>query len=163
MIMKSLSILLLTLSLYTHSANTIIAVLNNDIITLSQLNKVVKPNDSKKQKMRALQSMITEKVELEYIKKLRIIPTNNAIENELRKITEQNNISINDLKELSNYQEILSLIVTNLSKIALRQVIVQKESKKSISASSSEGISIYQEWLQKIKSKMFIEIFEYKI
>jgi len=154
---------MLTLSLSSYSANTIIAVLNDDIITLNQLQKIVNQDDSKNQKIEIIESLISEKIELEYIKKLNIIPTNNAVNTELNKIAQRNNISIDDLKKLKNFEEIFSLLVTNLSKIGLRQIIIQQETKKTISPSSAEGIAIYQEWLKKIKSQMFIEIYENKL
>jgi len=163
MIKKYFFSLMLTLSLSSYSANTIIAVLNDDIITLNQLQKIVNQDDSKNQKIEIIESLISEKIELEYIKKLKIIPTNNAINTELNNIAQHNNISIDDLKKLKNFEEIFSLLVTNLSKIGLRQIIIQQETKKTISPSSAEGIAIYQEWLKKIKSQMFIEIYENKL
>ena len=163
MIKKYFFSLMLTLSLSSYSANTIIAVLNDDIITLNQLQKIVNQDDSKNQKIEIIESLISEKIELEYIKKLNIIPTNNAVNTELNKIAQRNNISIDDLKKLKNFEEIFSLLVTNLSKIGLRQIIIQQETKKTISPSSAEGIAIYQEWLKKIKSQMFIEIYENKL
>jgi len=143
--------------------NTIVGLYNDNVITLNQLNSITKKKESKENKIIAIQALITEKIEIEFIKKLKIEPTASSINEELEKIAKQNNMSYEQLKQIVNFDEIYSIVFLKLSKNGLRQVIVNKGKTDPISVNSPEGISLYQNWLKKTKEKMYIEIFEDKL
>jgi len=143
--------------------NTIVGLYNDNVITLNQLNSITKKKESKEHKIIAIQALITEKIEIEFIKKLKIEPTASSINEELEKIAKQNNMSYEQLKQIVNFDEIYSIVFLKLSKNGLRQVIVNKGKTDPISVNSPEGISLYQNWLKKTKEKMYIEIFEDKL
>jgi len=143
--------------------NTIVGLYNENVITLNQLNNITNGNDSKEKKILAIQTLISEKIEMDFINKLKIVPTTSSINDELLKIANNNNISFEQLKQIANFDEIYSIVILKLSKIGLRQIIINKDKADQISINSAEGISLYQNWLKNTKEKMYIEIFEDKL
>jgi len=160
---KIFTLIFVLYSSYSLSQNTIVGIYNEDIITLKQLEKLTKKNESKERKISVIQTLITEKIEFDFIKKFKIVPTSASLNNELSKVAEQNKISLEKLKQLANYNEIYSIVFSELSKIGLRQVIVNRNKAEPISINSKEGVSLYQDWLKKTKENMYIEIFEDKL
>jgi len=142
--------------------NTIIGIYDDNVITLRQLEAITEKKDSKDKKISIIHALISEKIEIDYIKKLKITPSSSSINSELVKIAEQNNISLEQFKQIANYDEIYSIVLLNLSKIGLKQIMVNGNRDKPIDIRSKEGVSIYQSWLRSIKDKMYIEIFEEK-
>ena len=142
--------------------NTIIGIYDDNVITLRQLEAITEKKDSKDKKISIIHALISEKIEIDYIKKLKITPSSSSINSELVKIAEQNNISLEQFKQIANYDEIYSIVLLNLSKIGLKQIMVNGNRDKPIDIRSKEGVSIYQNWLRSIKDKMYIEIFEEK-
>jgi len=155
--------LLVFYSSFSVGENTIVGLYNDNVITLNQLNSIAKKNESKEQKILAIQALISEKIEIDFINKFKIEPTAASIKDELEKIAKQNNISFEQLKQIANFEEIYSIVFLKLSKIGLRQVVVNKDKADPIPVNSPEGISLYQNWLKKAKEKMYIEIFEDKL
>jgi len=149
-------------SSYSLSQNTIIGIYDDNVITLRQLEAITEKKDSKDKKISIIHALISEKIEIDYIKKLKITPSSSSINSELVKIAEQNNISLEQFKQIANYDEIYSIVLLNLSKIGLKQIMVNGNRDKPIDIRSKEGVSIYQSWLRSIKDKMYIEIFEEK-
>ena len=143
--------------------NTIIGIYDDNVITLRQLEAITEKKDSKDKKISIIHALISEKIEIDYIKKLKITPSSSSINSELVKIAEQNNISLEQFKQIANYDEIYSIVLLNLSKIGLKQIMVNENRDKPIDIRSKEGVSIYQSWLRSIKDKMYIEIFEEKL
>jgi len=143
--------------------NTIIGIYDDNVITLRQLEAITEKKDSKDKKISIIHALISEKIEIDYIKKLKITPSSSSINSELVKIAEQNNISLEQFKQIANYDEIYSIVLLNLSKIGLKQIMVNGNRDKPIDIRSKEGVSIYQSWLRSIKDKMYIEIFEEKL
>jgi len=155
--------LLVFYSSFSVGENTIVGLYNDNVITLNQLNNITNGNDSKEKKILAIQTLISEKIEMDFINKLKIVPTTSSINDELLKIANNNNISFEQLKQIANFDEIYSIVILKLSKIGLRQIIINKDKTDPISINSAEGISLYQNWLKNTKEKMYIEIFEDKL
>jgi len=155
--------LLIFYSSFSVGENTIVGLYNENVITLNQLNNITNGNDSKEKKILAIQTLISEKIEMDFINKLKIVPTTSSINDELLKIANNNNISFEQLKQIANFDEIYSIVILKLSKIGLRQIIINKDKADQISINSAEGISLYQNWLKNTKEKMYIEIFEDKL
>jgi len=155
--------LLIFYSSFSVGENTIVGLYNDNVITLNQLNNITNGNDSKEKKILAIQTLISEKIEMDFINKLKIVPTTSSINDELLKIANNNNISFEQLKQIANFDEIYSIVILKLSKIGLRQIIINKDKADQISINSAEGISLYQNWLKNTKEKMYIEIFEDKL
>jgi hypothetical protein len=155
--------LLVFYSSFSVGENTIVGLYNDNVITLNQLNNITNGNDSKEKKILAIQTLISEKIEMDFINKLKIVPTTSSINDELLKIANNNNISFEQLKQIANFDEIYSIVILKLSKIGLRQIIINKDKADQISINSAEGISLYQNWLKNTKEKMYIEIFEDKL
>jgi len=155
--------LLVFYSSFSVGENTIVGLYNENVITLNQLNNITNGNDSKEKKILAIQTLISEKIEMDFINKLKIVPTTSSINDELLKIANNNNISFEQLKQIANFDEIYSIVILKLSKIGLRQIIINKDKADQISINSAEGISLYQNWLKNTKEKMYIEIFEDKL
>jgi len=147
----------------TIAQNSIVGIYEDKVITLRQLESVSKENDSKDKKISAIHALISENIELDYIKKLKISPTSSSINDELVNVAKLNNIKLDELKKFSNFDEIYSLVVLKLSKIGLRQIVVNQDRIEPISLTSKEGLSIFQDWLNNTKAKMYIEIYDEKL
>jgi len=147
----------------TIAQNSIVGIYEDKVITLRQLESVSKENDSKDKKISAIHALISENIELDYIKKLQISPTSSSINDELLNVAKLNNIKLDELKKFSNFDEIYSLVVLKLSKIGLRQIVVNQDRVEPISLTSKEGLTIFQDWLNNIKAKMYIEIYDEKL
>jgi len=147
----------------TIAQNSIVGIYEDKVITLRQLESVSKENDSKDKKISAIHALISENIELDYIKKLQISPTSSSINDELLNVAKLNNIKLDELKKFSNFDEIYSLVVLKLSKIGLRQIVVNQDRIEPISLTSKEGLSIFKDWVKNIKAKMYIEIYDEKL
>jgi len=158
---KYILICLITVSFFANS-NTIIAIVGKDIITSLDLSLYDKKNLSKEERLKILNLLIEEKIENNQIKRLGIEPTNESIIKELRAIALKNNITLEELQKNLNFDLILEQLKNNLKKIALRQLITQDLLNKN-KYPDSEIKNIYKLWMQDIRQKTYIDIYEEKL
>lgn len=158
---KYILICIVTVSFFAKS-NTIIAIVGNEIITSFDLSLYAKKNLPKEERLKILNLLIEEKIEKNQIKKLQIEPTNESIIKELRAIALKNNITIEELQKNPNFNSILVQLRSELRKIALRQIVTQDLLNKN-KYPDSEIKNIYKLWMQDIKQKTYIDIYEEKL
>lgn len=158
---KYILICIVTVSFFAKS-NTIIAIVGNEIITSFDLSLYAKKNLPKEERLKILNLLIEEKIEKNQIKKLQIEPTNESIIKELRAIALKNNITIEELQKNPNFNSILVQLKNELRKIALRQIVTQDLLNKN-KYPDSEIKNIYKLWMQDIKQKTYIDIYEEKL
>jgi len=152
---------LITVSLFAKS-NTIIAIVGKEIITSFDLSLYDKKNLPKEERLKILNLLIDEKLENNQIKKLGIEPTNESIIEELRAIALKNNITLEELQKNPNYKLILEQLKNELRKIALRQLVTQDLINMN-KYPDSEIKNIYKLWMQDMKQKTYIDIYEEKL
>ena len=147
----------------SYGSNSILVVIGDDIITTNQLDLFVRSNSSKKEKMEVIDILISENIISKFIKKLKIQPKDEIIEAELKKVAELNAISLNELITNPNFEKISNDIIYNLSKNALIEIIYSEELKNQKIELNSSKTSVFDKWLDKIKSQTFIDIYEKKL
>ena len=158
---KYILICIVTVSFFAKS-NTIIAIVGKEIITSFDLSLYAKKNLPKEERLKILNLLIEEKIENNQIKKLRIEPTNESIIKELNAIALKNNITLEELQKNPNYKLILEQLKNELRKIALRQLVTQDLINMN-KYPNSEIKNIYKLWMQDMKQKTYIDIYEEKL
>lgn len=125
--MKYLLSLVFTLSLNTLAApNSIIAVVNDELITFNAINQDIKPNSTKEYKMQLVDHQIDLALQLQEIKKIGIEPKVTSINASLSDIASKNKLTLAQLQSLDQFDEIVQDITDQLSLIGLKQYIAQK-------------------------------------
>ncbi len=131
------------------SANSIIAVINDDLIVQSQLNHYIEEymfanktsvRPSKKQIIAILDREIYAILQTQYAKSKRIEIKPQALNKKLILFAKQNNISLQNLKELPNYQIIVNRIILGSIIPALKEII----SRDKITVSEQEVEQVYE-------------------
>ena len=125
--MKYLLSLVFTLSLNTLAApNSIIAIVNDELITFDAINQDIKPNSTKEYKMQLVDRQIDLALQLQEIKKIGIEPKATSINASLSDIASKNKLTLAQLQSLDQFDEIVQDITDQLSLIGLKQYIAQK-------------------------------------
>jgi len=120
--------LIFALSLNALAApNSIIAIVNDDLITLDAISENIKPSFTKKQKIQLLNQKIDLTLQLQEIKKIGIAPTTKSLDATLRNFASQKNLTFEQLKAHSQFDEINNDFIDILSLRGLRQIISKKE------------------------------------
>jgi len=141
--------------------NSIIAIVDQDIITTNELNRFFNKSPTKAEKLQTINLLIDSKIEGKKFKDLKIIPNNKLINIELTKIAKKNNISLDDIIKASNFQQLLSNIKYQISKNSLIDLVYQDSLNEG--SEISDKVKIYEEWFKKLKANTFIEIYEEKL
>ena len=132
--MKKLFVVLLLLTLnISLASNTILAIVNNKVITTESFqNKLNVPNSVDK-KLELLTQQIDISLQIDMVKKLGIEPKNEEINGALIQLAINNSISLEEIKSHPQYVLFVQQIIETLSLIKLEQLIT-KDFKPEYSA-----------------------------
>jgi len=147
----------------TFANNSILAIVDDNVITFNQFNKIYTADDSKENKIKNLEKLIIELLEKDHISKFNIKPSEDLLNKELINLSQKNNINVGQLQQASNFDEILKVIIYKLSKIALFEMVVKTEKAKKNVIDLRTNEEIYKTWLNDIRNKTYIEVYEEKL
>jgi len=144
-------------------SNSIIAIVGGDVLTTNQLYLTIDKNEDKLKKLAALDKLINEQIENIKIKEYDIQPTELAINDQLVRLAKKNNLTIDQIKSASNYNQVLIQINYKISKLALFEIIVNSNKNKQGTIKVQSNEEIYSNWLKNIRKNSFIVIYEEKL
>lgn len=122
--MKKLPLLALVISLNVVAApNSIVAIVNDELITYDAI--AVKAN-SKAAKLAAVNHQIDTVLQMDKVTQLGIKPNPLAINNMLKRVAQQNSLSLKQLQASSAFGRVMKDIKQKLSLIALKELINSK-------------------------------------
>ena len=190
--MKILFTFLLTLSFTVFSTpNSIIAVVNNSIITLDDINTQTNEKTTKKEKMALLDRQIDIELQKEQIQILGISPKLDTVNLVLKEIAEKNQLTFEQLRAKPQFDQISATVYQNITLEGLRQFILQKAeiriSQTEITAAlannpkkseiteeahltnikaqiiRSKQASFFANWIKNLRKDAYIKIFKEKL
>ena len=125
--MKYLLALVFTFSLNVLAVpNTIIAIVNDELITLDTISNDIEPSSTKAQKMALVDHQIDLVLQLEKIQEFGIKPKLSSINTMLSNIASQNGLTLMQLQTNHQFDEIVENITQQLSLRGLKQLVLQK-------------------------------------
>ena len=125
--MQRLLALVFTFSLNVLAApNSIIAIVNDELITFDTISNELKPSATKAQKMVLVDRQIDLALQLEQIQKFGIKPKLSSVNTALSNIASQNGLTLMQLQSNPQFDEIVENISLQLSLGGLKQFILQK-------------------------------------
>jgi len=134
---RALSLLLISFSGLLFAENTIIATVNNEIISLKSIeNKIIKAN-SQEEKIEIVYKIIDKILQLKKATELKTIASKTDISSTILEIASTNGISI---EQLRSYPEFSSLEIEVAEKISILNL--QRHITKDITISENEAINI---------------------
>jgi len=144
-------------------SNSVIAIVDGDVLTTNQLYLTIDKNEDKLKKLAALDKLINEQIENIKIKEYDIQPTELAINDQLVRLAKKNNLTIDQIKSATNYNQLLIQINYKISKLALFEIIVNSNKNKQGTIKVQSNEEIYSNWLKNIRKNSFIVIYEEKL
>jgi len=144
-------------------SNSVIAIVDGDVLTTNQLYLTIDKNADKLKKLAALDKLINEQIENIKIKEYDIQPTELAINDQLVRLAKKNNLTIDQIKSATNYNQLLIQINYKISKLALFEIIVNSNKNKQGTIKVQSNEEIYSNWLKNIRKNTFIVIYEEKL
>jgi len=121
-----LSLLLASLiSLSNETSNSIVAIVNENIITSQSIQLKLDVSNSFEEKIMVLNEQIDLVLQLQLIDEMRLNPSEEEIKNALEHIANKNSLSLKQLIQLPNYQSVFLSISNELSIINLKNSITQ--------------------------------------
>ena len=132
--MRKLFVVLLLLALnISLASNTILAIVNNKVITTESFQNQLNIANTFDQKMELLSQQIDISLQIDMVKKLGIEPKNEEINGALIQLAINNSISLEEIKSHPQYVLFVQQIIETLSLIKLEQLIT-KDFKPEYSA-----------------------------
>ena len=132
--MKKLFVVLVLLTLnISLASNTILAIVNNKVITTESFQNQLNIANTFDQKMELLSQKIDILLQINMVKKLGIEPQNEEINGALIQLAMNNSISLEEIKSHPQYVLFIHQIIETLSLIKLEQLIT-KDFKPEYSA-----------------------------
>ena len=132
--MKKLFVVLLLLTLnISLASNTILAIVNNKVITTESFQNQLNIANSVDKKLELLTQQIDISLQINMVKKLGIEPKNEEINGALIQLAINNSISLEEIKSHPQYVLFVQQIIETLSLIKLEQLIT-KDFKPEYSA-----------------------------
>ena len=124
--MKKLFVVLLLLTLnISLASNTILAIVNNKVITTESFQNQLNIANTFDQKMELLSQQIDISLQIDMVKKLGIEPKNEEINGALIQLAINNSISLEEIKSHPQYVLFVQQIIETLSLIKLEQLITK--------------------------------------
>ncbi len=124
--MRRLFLLLLLFSVNISIAdNTIVAIVNEDVITLDSIERQLNVASSYDEKIDIVSRQVDLLLQLDVAKKLGIEPQNEEVEGALMQLARNNNISLIELKAHPQFTLFVEQIIETLSVIKLEQFITK--------------------------------------
>ncbi len=137
--------ILLLICVFSFSAfgefNSIVAVVNGDLVTFDQISANIKSNHTKTQKLVLVNQQVDLILQLQKIKQLGIAPKTTTIDSILNNIASNNNLSSIQLQSLPQFNEIVSNVKRRLSLEGLRQFVIEKLNIKITEAEITKQLS----------------------
>jgi len=131
--MKKLFVVLLLLTLnISLASNTILAIVNNKVITTESFQNQINIANTFDQKMELLSQQIDISLQIDMVKKLGIEPKNEEINGAIIQLAQNNNISLSELKSHPQFTLFVEQIIETLSLIKLEKFIT-KDFKSELS------------------------------
>ena len=131
--MKNLLVVLLLLTLsISLASNTIIAIVNNQVITTESFQNQLKIASSFDEKITLLNQQIDISLQIDMVKKFGIEPNDEEVNGALIQLARSNNISLSELKSHPQFTIFVEQIIETLSLIKLEKFIT-KEFKPELS------------------------------
>ena len=124
--MRRFCLLLLLFSVNISIAdNTIVAIVNEDVITLDSIERQLNVASSYDEKIDIVSRQVDLLLQLDVAKKLGIKPQNEEVEGALMQLARNNNISLIELKSHPQFTLFVEQIIETLSVIKLEQFITK--------------------------------------
>ena len=124
--MKKLFVVFLLLTLnISLASNTILAIVNNKVITTESFQNQLNVANSFDQKIELLSQQIDISLQIDMVKKLGIEPENEEINGALIQLARNNNITLGELKSHPQFTLFVEQIIETLSVIKLEQFITK--------------------------------------
>jgi peptidyl-prolyl cis-trans isomerase SurA len=125
--MSKLPLLALVISLGVSSApNSIVAIVNDHLITRDALNTQSDIKQSKESKLKTLNQQIDILLQIEKATQLGVKPKSSAINNMLSRVAKQNKLTLKQLQTRPEFGQIMDSIQQKLSLNGLRELISSK-------------------------------------
>lgn len=106
--------------------NSIIAIVNDEIITFDSISQQIKPSYKKSDKLALVEKQIDLILQQAKIKALGIQPKTESINAMLSNIAAKNGITFSQLKLNNQFNEITKNVISQLSLRGLKQIILEK-------------------------------------
>ena len=106
--------------------NSIIALVNDDIITFDAIANDIKPEQSKEQKLALVEEQIDLALKRQQIKQIGIEAKSGAINNALNNVAIQNQLTLKQLKQLPEFNQMVEQIKQQLVLRGLRQFVLKE-------------------------------------
>ena len=137
---RALTLLLIFCSGLVYTENTIIAIVNNDIISLKAIESKILNANASEYKVDIVNQRIDNILQLQQAKELNVEATQNDVNLTLLDIANNNNITI---EQLRSYPEFLSLKIEVSEKISILNL--QRYITRNINIPESESLNICSE------------------
>ena len=125
--MKNLLVVLLLLTLsISLASNTIIAIVNNQVITTESFQNQLKIASSFDEKITLLNQQIDISLQIDMVKKFGIEPNDEEVNGALIQLARSNNISLSELKSHPQFTIFVEQIIETLSLIKLEKFITKE-------------------------------------
>ena len=96
-------------------ANSIIAIVNDDIITWNSIISKVKPESTKEEKLDLVNTEVDLALQIQKINEMGLGPTSASLESTLKNVANNNNLTFDQLQSLPQYDEIVKEVTKKLS------------------------------------------------
>ncbi|WP_190599978.1 peptidylprolyl isomerase [Candidatus Vesicomyidisocius sp. SY067_SCS001] len=136
--------------------NSIIAIVNDDLITFNQISIDIKPNYTKAQKLALVNQQIDLILQLQKIKQLSIVPKENVINSMLDNIALNNDLSLMQLQSLPQFDKVINHVKQNLSLEGLKHFIIKNLNIELTDVEISKQISKIPNHLNKLEKQIRI-------
>ena len=134
---KIIILILLTQIGVSFAANTIIAIVDKELITLQSIEREISLTSSYNEKLLVLNNQINNKIKLKKASELKLFPSEYDLNNAINKVAKYNSINVNELKNYPDFASIERKIIDNLTLLKLQKFITKdlaiKISKKELS------------------------------
>lgn len=121
-----ISVIVSLLFLATHiSANSIIAIVNDDIITWNSISKDIEAVTTKDEKLSVVHSKIDLALQMQQVKDNNLEPSDDNLVSTLKKIAKQNSLTFDQLKSLAQYDEIAIKVSNQLALKSLKNLVLK--------------------------------------
>ena len=129
--MKRVSALIFLLQLgICFAANSIIAIVNNEAITLQSIEQQLNDANSFNEKIDIVEQQIEIALQMSKVRELGLIPSQGDINGVLNQLAVDNNISMEQLQSYSQFSSLIQQITDRLSILSLQQYITKDLSIK---------------------------------
>ncbi len=136
--------------------NSIIAIVNDDLITFDQISIDIKPNYTKAQKLALVNQQIDLILQLQKIKQLSIVPKENVINSMLDNIALNNDLSLIQLQSLPQFDKVINHVKQNLSLEGLKHFIIENLNIELTDVEINKQISKIPNHLNKLEKQIRI-------